>query len=700
MSHIKFKDTISAFIVSAIQSLLTILFIEMLYRGGFSEAFQWTREYTRPFTYNVLLLFLLLAGLHIFKRKMYIIVSFIVTIPLLFLGLASYIKQGIRGVPVLPTDLSLAAEARSMAEFFSGTLLFWTIVGLVSITLIIIILVIKVPNPKGHNRIKLISSLVLLGLFLLIFRIESTSDTSFLKRKLMIVYVMTDQKLTYQQDGVIGGFVQNLKWLKQEKPPGYSTAAIKEIISKSEVAANATDTEKPNIIMIMNEAFWDPTVMENVEFNKDPIPFYHQLEEEQSSGSLNVPVFGGSTVNTEFEALTGLSTQFLPTGSIAYLNFVKKPLPSLPSILREQGYDTTGIHSWHHWFYDRSGVYKDLGFDRFISVEYMAEPLPFGPFFHDKSVTDEILKKLKMDNEGKPNFIFAVTTQNHGPYATDQKFSFANIETQLKGDVAFSAEAENMLEVYSDNLTEIDKELQRLVEEVNKMNQKTIIVFFGDHLPLLGNNYQVYQEANYYNDTKTYEEYLKMYTTPVLIWDNFSNRQDDLNIGSTMLTPVILERAGLSGNYLTNYLLTKYQNGEFSKIPRADFLAEEKIDNQTLNDIKMLQYDVLFGKMYGMEDKKIEVSKNYRLGYSDPKVTGISTSTVDGKKVLIIKGKNFTYNSHVYLNGKAADKISSDGTKIIIPYSKIKDGTEIVVKITDQNEKVISSSNKYRYKKS
>lgn len=700
MSHIKIKDTISSFIVSAIQSLLTIFLIEILYRGGFSEAFQWTREYTRPFTYNVLLLFLLLSGLHIFKRKMYIIVSFIVTIPLLFLGLASYIKQGIRGVPVLPTDLSLAAEARSMAEFFSGTLLIWTIVGLITITLIIIMLVIKVPNPKGHNKIKLISSLILLGLFLLIFRIESTSDTSFLKRKLMIVYVMTDQKVTYQQDGIIGGFVQNLKWLKQEKPPGYSASAVNEIISSSKVAANASDTEKPNIIMIMNEAFWDPTVMENVEFNKDPLPFYHQLEKEQSSGSLNVTVFGGSTVNTEFEALTGLSTQFLPTGSIAYLNFVKKPLPSLPSILREQGYDTTAIHSWHHWFYDRSGVYEDLGFDRFISVEYMEEPLAFGPFFHDKSVTDEILKKLDKDNDGKPNFIFAVTTQNHGPYATDQKFDFANIETHLKDDAAFSDEAENMLEVYSDNLTEIDKELQRLVEEVNKRNEKTIIVLFGDHLPLLGNNYQVYQEANYYNDKKTYEEYLKMYTTPVLIWDNFSDRQDDLNIGSTMLTPMILERAGLSGNYLTNYLLTKYQSGEFSKIPRADFLAEENIDDQTLNDIKMLQYDILFGKMYGMEDKKIEVSKNYRLGYSDPKVTGISTSTVDGQKVLIIKGKNFTYNSYVYIDGKAADKISSDGTKIIIPYSKIKDGTEIVVKITDQNEKVLSSSNKFKYKKS
>lgn len=697
--NIKTKDTILSLVITGVQSIITIFIIEVLYRGGFSAAFVWAREYTRPFTYNFFLLFLLLASLHIFKRKLYIVLSFIITLPLLFLGLASYVKQGIRGVPVLPTDLSLAAEARSMAEFFSGTLLFWTIVGLISLTLIMIILVYKLPKQKGTNSKKRITSLVILVLFIVIFRIESTSDTSILKSKLMIIYQMTDQKHTYQQDGVIGGFVQNLKWLRMEKPKGYSDTAIKEIISDTEVTNYTNNTEKPNIIMIMNEAFWDPTMMENVEFNKDPIPYFHQLEKEQSTGSLNVTVFGGSTVNTEFEALTGLSTQFLPSGSIAYLNFVKKPLPSLPYILREQGYDTTAIHSWHHWFYDRSGVYEDLGFDRFISVEYMEKPLPFGPFFHDKSVTDEILKKLNKDNDDKPNFIFAVTTQNHGPYATDQKFSFSNIETQLKGDASFTDEAENMLEVYSDNLTEIDKELERLINEVNEMDKKTIIVFFGDHLPLLGNDYQVYQEANFYNETKSYEEYLNMYSTPLLIWDNFSGRKDNLNIGSTMLTPIILDRAGINGNYLTNFLLTKYQNGEFTKIPREDFLAEEKIDNKTLNELKMLQYDILFGKMYGIE-KKIEVSKDYRIGYNDPKVTGISTAKNEGEKVLLIKGKNFTFNSFVYINGVSADKISGDGTKILIPFSKIKDGAEIIVKVTDQNGKILSSSNKYVYKKS
>lgn len=40
--------------------------------------------------------------------------------------------------------------------------------------------------------------------------------------------------------------------------------------------------------------------------NEDPIPTFHELEKNYSSGYLNVPVVGAGTANTEFEMLTGL----------------------------------------------------------------------------------------------------------------------------------------------------------------------------------------------------------------------------------------------------------------------------------------------------------------------------------------------------------------------------------------------------------
>src|SRR5687767_15139154 len=94
-------ESLYSFALIALQTFATIFCIELLYRGGFGAAKVWIIQYTKPFAYNFLLLFLLLASLQIFKRKLYIILSYIITVPLLFLGLASYVKQGIRGVPVL-----------------------------------------------------------------------------------------------------------------------------------------------------------------------------------------------------------------------------------------------------------------------------------------------------------------------------------------------------------------------------------------------------------------------------------------------------------------------------------------------------------------------------------------------------------------------------------------------------------------------
>ena len=77
--------------------------------------------------------------------------------------------------------------------------------------------------------------------------------------------------------------------------------------------------KKPNIIVIMNEAFSDPSVLGDFTTNEDYMPFVHSLldgADNTISGHLNVSVKGGNTANTEFEYLTGASMAFLPYGSI------------------------------------------------------------------------------------------------------------------------------------------------------------------------------------------------------------------------------------------------------------------------------------------------------------------------------------------------------------------------------------------------
>ena len=96
-----------------------------------------------------------------------------------------------------------------------------------------------------------------------------------------------------------------------KEPAHYNEKEIQAII-KDVKETKKTGSGKPNVIMVMSEAFWDPTWMKGVTFSEDPIPYFHQLQKESTNGLMISPVYGGGTVNTEFEALTGMSTSFYP----------------------------------------------------------------------------------------------------------------------------------------------------------------------------------------------------------------------------------------------------------------------------------------------------------------------------------------------------------------------------------------------------
>ena len=132
------------------------------------------------------------------------------------------------------------------------------------------------------------------------------------------------------------------------------------------------------------------------------------------SGSMFSPEFGGMTANVEFEALTGFSNAFLPYGSIPYQQYVRGPVPSLATFFRSEGYETTAIHPFEGWFWNRTHVYDAFGFDRFLSIEKLPPMAWRGPLVSDDALTDEIIRRA--DATERPFFTFAVSLQGHGPY--------------------------------------------------------------------------------------------------------------------------------------------------------------------------------------------------------------------------------------------------------------------------------------------
>lgn len=633
--------------------------------------------------------------------KGYFIVSLLSSILFSVLAFASHTKEVLRGDPLLPTDLILVNEATNIINYFTDLSLSKLLFIVFSIIVFIVISLyaaIKIKNAQWRKQDRIFPLLFLVTFIGFLYQ-DMFIEKGVIKNLFDIEVPVYNQSSNYNSNGVVLSFIRNIN-NRVEKPKDYSHSKVSEIINDTEtniVNENKSET-KPNIIFIQSEAFWDPTVMESVKYNEDPIPNFHSLASQFTSGTINIPVYGGNTSNTEFEVLTSLSTQFLPSGVVPYLNYVSTPIPALPNILRNQGYTSTALHTYHNWFYNRTDVYKNLGFNNFVSLEFFPNPIQDDMYYRDNEITDEILKLVKENDE--PNFIFAVTMQAHGPYKTDSKKYYASIEAELeKGTESFSPKAENILEYYADTLVEIDKELARLINSLEELEEDTIVVFYGDHLPLLGEDYQVYKEAGYFDGEESYSNYEKIYKTPILIWNNFDTKRENLNISSTFIGPYILDLAGLDGYYLTDYL-NKLNSQEINYFPRLDYEDQSNLSKSDKENYKILQYDILFGEKYGLVDNQVtyEPSATYRLGYADAHIQNAKLTTYNGMKAYLLTGDHFTTSSQVYINDEAVAStfVNSEEMYAFVPDDM--DAETIVMKIFDSKNALLSYSNIYQLK--
>ena len=247
----------------------------------------------------------------------------------------------------------------------------------------------------------------------------------------------------YRWYGVITGFMTNLTNLEIEEPEDYSEDAVNALLDEVEAAgkietgpnfpdgyAAVTDpaaVEKtPTIIYVMDESYWDVSELEQygVTFDTDISPNLHALQQTSAHGRVYSPSFGGGTCDVEFEALTGYSVGFLPSGCKPYQQHVTHPMFALPSYLKDRGYQTAAVHCYYAKYWSRNTAYPNLGFDDFISLEDMRGVDKVrgyywkGGLVTDASMGEQIIREyetLKAASDA-PVFLHAVTMQNHTNY--------------------------------------------------------------------------------------------------------------------------------------------------------------------------------------------------------------------------------------------------------------------------------------------
>jgi phosphoglycerol transferase MdoB-like AlkP superfamily enzyme len=361
-------------------------------------------------------------------------------------------------------------------------------------------------------------------------------------------------------------------------------AAAQQLIERSDNALRehlqASGGDKgaaPDIVVIQSESFFDPSIMKGYQ-DTDLTPNLHRLAAQGESGPLHVPTYGGGTIRTEFEVLTGLSLRYFDDLQFPYLQMNHKVVPSLVRALRSHGYETIALHGNDPGFWNRTTAFRAIGFDRFVSrSSFPAHAAMDGQYMADSAMTDEIMAQLK--DAGPPQFLFAISIEAHGPYDIAPADAAARDAIPVPARVTGKNKVE--LQNYLYHMQHADQELGRLAELLAHRDRPTLLLFYGDHLPALTDTYR----TTGFVDGK---DMLSQASTWLLVEPRNPMPATHEALASWMLPGRLLEQAGIRDDGY--FALTQVIAPELASLthapgapPESENLAERAADDDMAN---------------------------------------------------------------------------------------------------------------------
>ena len=501
-------------------------------------------------------------------------------------GITNHYVMKFRSTPFVPWDIFSVRTATSVAENYDFT----PDMRMVIVTLIFIAAMSLVRFLKKAPKIKLQVRLgtLLVSVLVTCLFVNTLQKEDFQTKHYLYPFLFTPAYMT-EVNGMAVTFAMNLAYVVVDKPQGYSAEdAQKTLESYEKTEDTKQDTQDlPNIIVIMDEAFSDLAVIGDLQTNEDYMPFMHKMQQGQKNtitGYAQVSVCGGNTANSEFEFLTGDTMAFLPSGSIAYQQYVKQDTPSLASYLKGLGYATYAQHPYYASGWDRERVYPLLGFEHMDFIDDYTNVSYVRKYISDASDMQHIIETYEKKEAGKPAFIFNVTMQNHGGY-TDVYPNFENdIQAQYNSDA---------LNQYLSLIRKTDAALEDLVSYFSKADEKTVIVFFGDHQPSDAVANQIEMASGVDPSDMNSEQQKKRYQVPYLVWANYDiGEASDQNTSLNYLSAQVLKAAGVPTSAYQNYLLELCNT--YPVFSAAGSTENVGADKDALLTYRKLQYYNLF----------------------------------------------------------------------------------------------------------
>lgn len=517
----------------------------------------------------------------------------------------------------VPADIFLFREAFAAATEYNLNMHWKWIFIIVIYTVLLCLLGVFIRIEKIELKKRGIAGIGLCVItFLLMKNVYSSSDLYYS----FPVAETYNIPMRFNTLGFNYSFLHNFNLYPVEKPEGYNKKTVQKW-EEEHLGKEQEQEVKPNVIMVMCEAFSDLAnedvfLWESEEQN--PIHEYNKIanSDRAIAGHIVVSNIYAGTANTEFDVLTGMPTNMIAENTTSAFRVVNRDTKSVASLLRENGYRTTLIHPGDSWFYNRDNVYHHFGVDnRIFNERFDLENDIWGSYVSDEAFLREVKKVIEA--ETAPFFMYGVTIQNHQSYSY---YKYVDETSKVPVSKEISDQAMELLSVYLRGTRDSSKMLLGLTEYIDSLEEPTILVFFGDHLPNLGAENGAYRELGLsIGKTDTVQSIIDTYTTPYLIYGNtsycqkldFEALEKSLNLpkngtfSDIYLGATVLEMLGYTGQdaYFDFLSYARRELPVFKEKENAYLLGDGSVITELSETQKEIIHKIDWWEYYRLRDK-------------------------------------------------------------------------------------------------
>lgn len=595
----------------AFMPLATVFLCQAVMLQSLPAAWEWMMAHPFAALWSYVVLLLLQMCLERMTTSLFFAVAAIF-IPCFLLAVASYLKTLANGVPLLLSDLTMIGQTAEITGFLNPQVGIGGLTWLsILIALILLFLVFLWTRPL-HRMGRLKRLLTAGGLALALVTVLLLPVTGAL---MDAEEEGENQAGRNDRLGVLAGMYAAARKRVGEEPDEYTEDNMNRILLR--ISADAprvvAPQEKPNVVVILSESFFDPTRLPNITYSTDPVPNYHALARKFPSGRFATNAYAGGTGLAEMEILTGVPAGMVEGEEVLTTISAAGAYDRIPSIVKAfigQGYETAYVHSHTDTLYGRTDHIPALGFQTILfRDDFTVERTTTGGYVSDDTFADQLIAQFEK-KEG-PIFLYGLSMENHQPYRTNKFDEPSPVEATshlLEGD------ALKMTESMLHGIYDADASLGKLIDYFSKVEEPTILVFMGDHLPrpIFGENDTLYDRLGYSSsaDTMTWspEELQWMLETDYLVWNNYGA---ELDVPETLSTAGIgsrlLDWAGLPKPLYFYWVDTAmesmriYRDRLFITADGVPYHEPPAECEAVVKRFRTIVYDILYGEHYAAQ---------------------------------------------------------------------------------------------------